>query len=274
MPTIQANGITQYYEIEGEGPPLVFVHGAFVDLNLWDPQVAALRERYRVVRYDLRGHGRTGAGSQATYTIELFADDLHALLDALGLDRVVVIGLSLGGMVAQSFAVKYGDRLRGLVLCDTAVSTRLTLSDRLQRYVLFPRWLMHLTIRAVSAEGFTRFSFWLARQTRSEAWLGRNERTRAYVRECMLAVPQEEYLKIYDAIYDFDLLDLGAINAPVLVINGEHESGSVFRHTEEILRRVPEAQARVIPDAGHTSNLENPAAFNALMMDFLDALPD
>lgn len=85
----------------------------------------------------------------------------------------------------------------------------------------------------------------------------------------MLRMNEDEYVKVYNAIYEFSLLPLKKVRAPALVLNGEHESKSVFRHTEEILQRVPDAEAKVVPGAGHTSNMENPQAFNQLVDDFL-----
>lgn len=269
MAMIHANGIDHYVEQAGSGPPLVLVHGAFVDLHMWDAQVGTFGHDYRVIRYDLRGHGRTGPSDEEKYSIALMADDLAALLDVLEAEQTVLCGLSLGGMIAQSFAVKHQDRLRALILADTAVSVRLTWMDKLQRYVLFPKWAMLLTLRLMSVEQFTRFSFWLAQATRSEAWLGRDKATREYIRACMLGMDHQEYVKVYDAIYDFDLLHLELIQVSTLILNGEHESGSVMRHTQEILKRVKPARAVTVPHAGHASNMENPEFFNRVVLEFL-----
>jgi pimeloyl-ACP methyl ester carboxylesterase len=129
---------------------------------------------------------------------------------------------------------------------------------------------MKLTIRSLSVRNFTRFSFWLAQNTRSGQWFGQDEATANYVRDCMLHMTDSEYEKIYDAIYGFGLQPLERIRLPTLVLNGEHESRSVFRHTEELLRRIAHADSAVVPAAGHTSNMENPAAFNELVVDFLN----
>jgi pimeloyl-ACP methyl ester carboxylesterase len=270
VPTIHINGLCHRYEQRGEGDPLVFVHGGFVDADMWAPQVEYFSSRYRIITYDLRGHGKTGVSDLSTYTMATFADDLGGLLDALEIENPILCGLSLGGMIAQEYAVRYPEKLKALILADTAVSVSLTLSDKLQRYVLFPRWAMLLTIWMMSVEKFTRLSFWLARVTRSEGWFGEDESTMDYVERCMLQMDDGEYLKIYGAIYAFKLLPLEKITCPVIVLNGEHESKSVFRHTEEILRRVPQAEARVVPGAGHTPNMENPEAFNQLVGEFLD----
>ena len=270
MPYTRINNLDHYFEQVGEGVPLVFVHGAFVDSGMWNPQWNTFSDRYKVIRYDLRGHGKTGNSGRNPYSIRLFAEDLKELVEVLELDSPIICGLSLGGMIAQDFAVRFPDRLRSLVLADTAVSVSLTVADKLQSYVLFPKWAMQLTIRMMSVARFTQFSFWLASITRSEDWFGRDQGTREYVREKMLSMDREEYIRIYDAIYDFHLRPLEKITCPTLVLNGEHESPSVFRHTEEILRRVPQAESQVVPGAGHTSNMENPKSFNRLMSEFLD----
>jgi pimeloyl-ACP methyl ester carboxylesterase len=114
------------------------------------------------------------------------------------------------------------------------------------------------------------YSFWLAKATRSEEWFGKDKATREYVQERMLEIEEDEYVKIYDAIYDFHLLDLQVIDAPTLVLNGEYESKSVFRHSEEILKLVMGSEMKIVPEAGHTSNMENPDGFNILLQQFLD----
>lgn len=267
MPHVETNDIETYYESYGEGPPLVLIHGAWVDRRMWEPQVAALAGEYRVITYDLRGHGRTGSSAERNYTIELLAGDLRALIDALDLDRPVVCGLSLGGMVAQLYAVRYND-LSGLVLADTAVSTRLTRSDRLQS-LLFPKWSMTGTVRLLGPERYVDWAFRLARLTRSTDWFGRDPEVREYVRGTMAGFEIWEFNAVFDAIYGFRETDLAAITAPTFVLNGEFESRSVFEHAAYIERTVPDARSVVIPEAGHTANLENPAAFTRELRTFL-----
>jgi pimeloyl-ACP methyl ester carboxylesterase len=269
MPIAKARDIHTYHEVIGQGAPLVLVHGGFVDLRMWDPQVDHFSRTHRVIRYDLRGHGRTGPSERSAYSIHLFADDLVALLDHLGVDRATVCGVSLGGMIAQAFAVAYPDRLSALVLAGTAAASALTLGERLQRDLLFPRWALVSLIRLLGARRFVDFSFWLARVTRGERWFGHDEAVRDYVRQAMLRVPTAEYIKIYGAIYGFRLLDLSAIHAPTLILNGEHESASVFHHTRVLSRLISNAKSQVIPEAGHVLNMENPAAFNAAVSAFL-----
>lgn len=271
MPTVRTNDVETYYERHGAGRPLVCVHGAWTDHRLWAPQVEGLRDDYEVVVYDVRGHGRTGPSGDSRYTVELFAADLRALVEALGLERPAVCGLSLGGMVAQAYAVRYADALDALVLADTAVSTTLTLRDRLERLAT-PGWAMRGLVSLLGPARFVDVAYWLAAVTRGEAWFGRDEAVRAYVRETMAAMDAAEFTKVLRALYAFRPVDLASVRAPTLVLNGEHESRSVVAQAAHLERTVPDARTAVVPDAGHTSNMENPAAFDREVRAFLAAV--
>jgi pimeloyl-ACP methyl ester carboxylesterase len=266
---LMGKGLDAYYEQAGEGLPLVFVHGAFADARIWEPQWQHFSARYRLLRYDLRGHGRTGASDLPHYSITTFADDLTALLDALEIHSPVVCGLSWGGSIAQAFAVRNPGRLKALILASSAVSIRLSLMDKLLCDVLFPWQAMSLAIRMMKVKNFIRFSLLLARLTRGKHWLSQDAAARDYLERCMLEISSSEYLKIWEAIYGFDLLPLERITCPVLVLNGEGEPKSTFRHTAEILRRVPQAEAKIVPGARHAMNLEQPEAFNQLVEEFI-----
>lgn len=267
MPKIRINGLDHYYEQIGEGSSLVFIHGAFADSRIWEPQWNTFSSKYRLLRYDLRGHGKTGTSDLDQYSISTFADDLASLLDALEIHSPILCGLSWGGSIAQAFAVRYPGKPKALVLAGSAVAIDLTLMDKILCKVLFPKWAMVLTIKLMSVENFTRFSFWLARMTLGKDWLSRDKDAREYLEQCMYKMDSKEYMKIWKALYDFHVLPLESITCPTIVLNGELESKNTFRHTEEILRRVPQAQAKIVPAARHAMNLDEPKAFN----EFLDA---
>ncbi|HEX7786531.1 MAG TPA: alpha/beta fold hydrolase, partial [Methylomirabilota bacterium] len=110
---LQANGIDINYEIEGEGPVVTFSHSLACNLSMWDEQVRALAGRYRVLRYDTRGHGGTSAPAGA-YTLDQLCEDVKALLDALGIRETHFVGLSMGGMVGQVFALKHPAMVQSL----------------------------------------------------------------------------------------------------------------------------------------------------------------
>ena len=269
MPHIGIQGVVHYYEQAGEGLPLMLIHGAFADAHIWEPQWQYFSARYRVMRYDLRSSGRTGPSSLPHYTMATFADDLAALLDALAVESPILCGLSMGGAIAQAFAVRYPARPKALILASASVSASLTLNEKLLRYVLMPGWIALPAIRKVGVKRFTRFALWLARRLWGRQWLGEHKDIQQYVEQCMLQMEGNEFLKLWEAIYNFDLLPLEQITCPTLVLNGEHESKGALRHTAEILRRVPQASAEVVPGGSHAMNLENPEGFNRLAEEYL-----
>ena len=115
---LTANGIEINYQIEGDGPVVTFSHSLACNLSMWDEQAQGLAGRFRVLRYDTRGHGQTEAPAGA-YTLDQLAEDLKGLLDGLGIAETHFVGLSMGGMVGQVFALKHPSRVQSLALCDT-----------------------------------------------------------------------------------------------------------------------------------------------------------
>jgi pimeloyl-ACP methyl ester carboxylesterase len=269
MAFIQLADLTTYYEVHGAGRPIVLVNGALTDHRMWRAQVEPFAQRYKVVTYDLRGHGQTREAQHPPYSMELFAADLRALVTGLQLREPVLCGVSLGGMVAQAYAVAYPAELSALILCDTAVSMTHTLRDKLETYLF--GWSLGPSVRLIGARRFTDWAFRSAKLLRGEAWFGRDAAAREYVRETMFAMGTREMAKTYDAIIRFRGLDLTRIRVPTLVLNGEHESASVFHHAEYMRRRIPHVELGVVPGAGHTSNMENPDAFNHLVLSFLES---
>ncbi|MFW5949524.1 MAG: alpha/beta fold hydrolase [Halolamina sp.] len=136
MATVRTNGIETFYERRGDGPPIVFVHSAAVDSRQWAPQLDALADEFTAIAYDVRGHGRTGVSDLQSYSINLFDDDLAALIEALALDRPILCGHSMGGCIAQAYAAGHADELGGLILADTFAPDILTRSEWLQRSLL------------------------------------------------------------------------------------------------------------------------------------------
>ena len=269
MPKILINGSEHYYEQTGEGPSLVFIHGAFADSRIWDPQWRYFSTKYHVLRYDLRGHGRTGPSDLDLYSMETYADDLASLLTAQGIESPVICGLSWGGGIAQTFAVKYPDLLKGLVLAGASAAMSITVGEKLIRYVLFPKPAMMLMIRILSVEQYIQFSFWLSGITLGKDWLSRDEGTIHYLRQSMSQISKNEYLKIWGAIYGFDLAPLEKISCPTLVVTGEKDTKMVLRHASEIIRRVPCVEVHILPAAYHAMTLEEPEQFNKVLDQFL-----
>jgi pimeloyl-ACP methyl ester carboxylesterase len=262
MPIIQTGSIQTYYEIHGDsGPVIAFIHGAGASHDMWRPQAEYFSKTFRTLTYDIRGHQQSG-GSDDDYTCELFADDLYHLLKQLDIREPVLCGLSLGGMIAQEYAVKYQSNLKGLILADTAVASALTLSDRLLK-AAYPKIMVKWTIKRMSDEKYADWSF---------KYFDMEEDVRRYLKQEQLKLKKEELLKITDAIYSFKLLPLERVKVPTLVIVGENERKAVFPHVDKMLELIPNAKRVVIPGAGHASNLENPEVFNREVENFLKGL--
>lgn len=272
MPKIRISNLDHYYEQTGAGSPLVLIHGAFADASMWDPQWQFFANKYQLLRYDLRGHGRTGPSALQQYTIDTFADDLVILLESLDIRQPVICGQSFGGIVAQALAVRHPGSLRALILSSSMVAIDLTPMDKLLCNVIFPKWAMLLAIRLLTVRRYVRFSLWLGRLTKGKQFLSKDPARQDYLQQCMLHMESHEYLKIWSALYNFHRLPLERITCPTLVLNGELEPKGMFAHSQTIRRLIPQANAEIIPAVHHASNMDNPQAFNRAMQSFLDSI--
>lgn len=262
MPLIETGDIKTYYEMQGQGPPLAFIHGAAASHDMWKPQVDYFSNRYTTLTYDIRGHQQT-EGSAGDYSFELFADDLCELLKALEIGEPVVCGLSLGGMIAQTYAIRYPNNLHGLVLADTAISSAMTISDKITK-ALYPPSLVKWTMRRMTPEKYADWSF--------KFFKGMNQEVVEYLKSEQLKMSYEELIKIIDVAYRFEQLPLDTITVPTLVVLGENERKAVFPHVDKMMELIPNSRKVIVPGAGHASNLENPSFFNRELEDFLRGL--
>lgn len=268
MPTVRTNGVETYYERRGTGPPVVFVHAGILDHTQWMPQVDALADEYETVVYDVRGHGRTGGSARERYSIDLFADDLEAFLTALDVDRPVLCGLSTGGCIAQVYAARHADRLAGLVLADTFTPPLRTRGEWIQRSLLLRATVPF--VRLVGYQRVERALVWIQERLSGEGVSGDYERVQRLRTEGP-KMETGEFAKVVRAIASFHetSVDLAAITVPTLVVYGENEPPFVRRHAPVLRAEIPNASVRVIPDAGHASNLDNPEAFTRSLREFL-----
>ena len=263
--TVQANGQQLYYEVHGDGPPLVLVMGIGYDSSLWTlAQVPALSTQFRVVLVDNRDAGRSSRATHP-YRIADMADDLAGLLDALGIQRSHLLGLSMGGMIAQEFALRHADRLDRLVLTGTGAAPARSAVDAIQIW----RW-----VKANDATGKV-FGEQQFVSLFSTAFL-RNHQAVQDTAELLASNPYpmspEAYGRQADAYGQFDALDrLGSITAPTLVIVGEQDLLTPPWIAREVADAIPGARFEVILGAGssHVVPIERPDEFNRLVSDFL-----
>jgi 3-oxoadipate enol-lactonase len=263
--TVQANGQELYYELHGEGPPLVLVMGIGYDSSLWTlAQVPALSTQFQVILVDNRDAGRSSKASHP-YKIADMADDLAGLLDALGIQRTHLVGLSMGGMITLEFALRHGDRLDRLVLAGTGAAPARSAVDPIQIW----SW-----VKANDATGEV-FGGQQFVSLFSTAFL-RNHKAVRDTAELLASNPYpmspEAYGRQADAYRQFDALDrLAAITAPTLVVVGEQDSLTPPWIAREVAEAIPGARFEVIRGDGssHVVPIERPDEFNRLVLDFL-----
>jgi 3-oxoadipate enol-lactonase len=261
---IQANGIELACRIDGPGDParpwLVFAHSLASDHRMWDEQAAEFAGAFNLLRYDLRGHGASSAPA-GEYTLELLADDLRALLDALAIRRCHFVGLSLGGMIGQMAALRFPLRFASLTLADTSsrypAEMKSTWEQRIAA-VKTPNG-MKPVVAGTLERWFT--APYRARGTQRMLDIGRQ----------ILATPVNGYVGCIHAISKLNLTArLANIDCPVLVLVGAEDQGTPQSMAEEIVQAIPGARLHVIPQAAHLSNVEQPAAFNAALRRHLE----
>jgi 3-oxoadipate enol-lactonase len=252
--------VAVHHELTGprDAPALLLSNSLGSTLAMWDPQVAPLAERFRVIRYDLRGHGRSPV-PDGPYALDDLGGDVLALLDRLEIERVHAAGVSLGGMVSMWLGIHAPDRVDRLLPCCT--SARLGPPEGwAERAELVRR----KGARAVAASVVER---WLTPAHR-DAHPEDVSRLRAMV----AATPAEGYAGCCGAIEHMDLRgDLGRIRAPTLVIAGAEDPATPPEHGELIASLVPGARLEVLEHAAHLANVERPEAFTRLLLDFLES---
>lgn len=266
MPGVDRGEATVDYETAGEGEPLVFVHGAWASRRMWDPQFDRFADDRTVLAVDLRGHGRTGRTRRGSYGIRLFAEDLRAVLEREGIDDPVICGLSMGGHVAMTYATEYP--VDALILAGSTRTVPPVPLGRLGRRVMPAKSVLHWLIRSMGVRRYHEALLAGIRATEGHPWVGLKPETRRYVRWEIDRFETNEYLKVFDALYDYRPPDLSGLDVPTLLVHGDHEATSVVRQNRVLAARLG-AQRVKIPAAGHLLNLDNPRPFNAGLATFL-----
>lgn len=266
MPLAAVNGVRLYYEATGRGRPVVFVHGFACGIRSWDPQVRALSRTYRVVAYDVRGHGLSDAPPDAaSYSQPTSVEDLRGLLAHLKMRRASVVGLSMGGNIALNFALAYPALVSALVVADTGAG-----SDGTDDWVEGA----HAFASALDTGGTERFADMAMANPLFARYCDGGAEAQRFIRSCLmthrahgLAHTAREVLSRRPTIYS--LKDrLAHLRVPTLLIVGEHDEPCRKVH-DFMARTLPRARHIVLPGIGHLSNLEAPAPFNAAVKRFL-----
>jgi pimeloyl-ACP methyl ester carboxylesterase len=256
----EVNGTRLYYEALGKGPAVVLVHGGLNDSRLWDDQMQPLAQSFRVVRYDLRGFGKSAAPTGQYWPTE----DLRALLDYLKIEKATVVGLSLGGIVAADFAFEHPERVERLVFVGAGLRGGRQPPDEKSM----------AAYRALASEGPEKYF-----ETFLKADLLAGLRDRPQARERMRTMMLDNYKALSQLRSGLPQSPepptserLGRIKFPTLVVIGSLDSKNLLNIADTMAKGIPGARKAVIPGASHHPPVETPAEFNRVLLDFLKAV--
>lgn len=258
MPTAAVNGINLYYEVQGQGAPVLFLHGLGSSAQDWSPQFDALKAQYQCIAYDARGHGRSDK-PPGPYTARQHAADAAALLDHLGIRSAVVVGLSMGGIIAYQLAVDAPQCILGMVIINslpTVVPS--TFKERMaiwQRLVLFRVMSMRRIGEVIGKRLFPEAEHAALRESFVERWAENDKRA---------------YMDATRGLMGWNVIDrLPEIKIPTLILAADQDYTPVaYKH--EFARRMPDAEVLVIENARHAMNFTHPDQVNAALETFFE----
>ncbi len=245
-----------YHIVDGGGAPVVLIHSLGATLEMWEPQVDPLAERFRLIRFDLRGHGGTNA-EPGDWTVGDMADDVADLLEGVGAERAHLVGISLGGAVAMTAALRYPERVDRLVLMGTA-----------PKLGTIESW--HERAVAVKAEGCEPLADATMRRWFSPWFRDEHPEVVARVRERFAACDAEGYASCCEALAKFDLRGrLGGIEAPTLVVYGTDDEIISRADAEGIAEEVDGAEVVAVEGAKHLVSVERADLVDRRLIEFL-----
>ena len=255
---VKANGIEINYEIEGSGPWLTMSHSLACNLHMWDPQMPALTKKFKVLRFDTRGHGQSSAPA-GEYTLEQLADDLKGLLDALKIKQTHYAGLSMGGMIAQAFALKYPGVFQSMVLADTTSRRPPNAAQ------MWGERIQNAQTKGMGAIVQGTLERWF-----TEPYRNARKDVMEKIGNDIRNTPVNGFVGCCHAISKVDYLDrLKEIKVPALVMVGEQDHGTPPEAARAIQAALPGSELKIIPSAAHLSNVEQEQVFNEAMLGFL-----
>jgi len=254
------NGTRLYYEVAGRGVPVVLVHGLGLDTRMWDGQFDVLAERYRVIRYDLRGFGKSALPTEERFG---HADDLRALLDYLEAPQAHVLGLSMGGRIALHHALLYPDATLSLVLVDAA----------LDGFKWSERWKASpdaIAEHAQRAGANAANQMWFEHELFAPA----REQPDCRAKLAQIVADDSGWNWLNESrsrgIKPAAAARLNEVRAPTLVIVGDRDLPDFQRIAERLSHGIPSARKAVMNGVGHMSNMENAQEFNSIVLSFLE----
>ncbi|MGI5901065.1 MAG: alpha/beta fold hydrolase [Desulfitobacteriia bacterium] len=254
MPTMIRDNVELYYEVQGEGRPLVFTHGASWNHKQWHPQVEYFSKSFKTVIWDVRGHGYSTLPEGKTDS-EDFNRDLIALLDFLKIGKATLCGLSMGGHISLQTAIRYPSRVEALILIGTPFTNTFNWFEKV--FVPVNRFFNRLLPLRISAK--------LQAKMLSKF----NPRNKEYIEEAYSFLERDSWNRIWDTVTRMESgADLEKVKCPTLLLLGDHDN-LVRRQQQTMLEKIKGAELKIIEKAHHSTNLDNPDQVNKEIEDFL-----
>ncbi|MBW2092643.1 MAG: alpha/beta hydrolase [Deltaproteobacteria bacterium] len=267
---VKAGGIEINYELSGEGDALVLIHGFSDNLTMWYNQVPVFSEKHKVLTCDVRGHGLTET-PEGDYSMDLFADDLYALMEALEIKKACVLGYSMGGRIGLEFALKYPEMTTGLVFANSGIigpdiqPTPEQVAEMMERRQQMVDLIQTGDIEAIADA--------MAERSLSSGFRDKVPAVFERYKEVKLKNDPKHYLPLMQAMTQAmaNPPDLTQLKCPALIIAGEHDSFMAVDVAKSMEKSIKDATVCILP-TGHAAAVEAPEAFNRAVLDFMSKL--
>ena len=260
---ITINNLTVSYSDHGpdDAPVIIFIHGFPLNKSMWDTQVEALKENYRVIAYDIRGHGKSDPAIDEFF-IELFVLDLLRLMEKLRIEKSILCGLSLGGYIALNAVLKHPDRFDGLILNDTqCIADTPEIKENRCNAII-----------SINEKGVELYADESIKKLFAPKSFTQKKNVIATVKEMIISTPKETLCNTLHALAERKetCTQLPEINIPVLIMVGQEDKITPIAAAQQMHEKILNSKLEIIQQAGHLSNLEDPTAFNIHLVKFLE----
>jgi 3-oxoadipate enol-lactonase len=244
-------------------PAIILIHGFPLNKLMWNKQIGELKDRYRVIAYDIRGHGKTEAGDK-DFSIELFVNDLICLMDALKIDKTILCGFSMGGYIALNAIVNYPDRFNAILLCDTncADDSPEAREKRMK------------AIESIKVNGLEQYAEESLKKLFAPISFSKHSKEIAFVKDMIMKTSSQSLYKTLYALAERKetCTILQNIKVPALIMVGKEDEITPPDVALSMHEKIIGSTIHIIEHAGHLSNLENPDRFNELLIKFLNKI--
>jgi len=260
---ISINNLSVSYNDLGpdDAPVIIFVHGFPLNKSMWDIQTEALKKNYRVIAYDIRGHGNSDPGIDEFF-IELFVNDLLRLMEKLEIEKSILCGLSLGGYIALNAVLKYPDRFDGLILNDTqCIADTPEIKENRSTAII-----------RIKEKGVEQYANEIIKNLFAPESFTKKENVIDTVKEMIINTPKLSLCNTLHALAERKetCSGLKEINIPTLIMVGNEDKITPIAVAQQMHEKILNSKLEILQQAGHLSNLENPTAFNTHLLKFLE----